>query len=366
MQSAARLRVDLGALAANYRQLAVLAAPSQCAAVVKANAYGIGLEPALSALDKAGCNVFFVATPDEGARCRAHLPEAEVYILDGLLDGNAEQMAALQLRPVLGCLEEVEEWTQHIPEGTKAAPCALHIDTGMNRLGLMADDVKRLKAQDDLWQKLNTSLIISHLACGDTPAHPMNEYQLVQFERQRHRLPAAPASLANSAGMFLGKSYHFDLCRPGIALYGGEAVNHAPNPMAPVVRAEVKILQVKEIRAGSVGYGAAYHCRKPKRIATLAAGYADGFLRHLGREDGASDGACVYLDGQAAPIIGRVSMDLITVDVSHLDPMLAQRGAWAEIIGPNAPVDQVARWAGTIGYEVLTSLGKRYERVYVA
>ncbi len=367
MQTGARLRVDLGALAANYRLLADEAAPAaRCGAVVKADAYGIGLEPALEALSGAGCQVFFVATPEEGARARDRLAEAEIYILDGLLQGGGQEMIERDLRPVLGCTEEIEEWLELAGDGRGAAPSALHIDTGMNRLGLLADDVDRLKAQADLWQRLNPSLIMSHLACADTPAHPMNEQQLVRFERLRHRLPPAPASLANSAGFFLGKSYHFDLCRPGIALYGGEAVGNAPNPMRPVVLAEARILQVKEIRAGSVGYGAAYHCPGPRRIATLAAGYADGLMRHLGREDGAPQDSMVYIGGKPAPIIGRVSMDLITVDVSDLDPEIARRGAWAELIGPNAPVDAVARRAGTIGYEVLTSLGKRYARVYVA
>ena len=366
MQAGARLRVDLAALAANYRHLSGLALPSQCAAVVKANAYGIGLEPAMTALAEAGCRTFFVATPEEGMRARAHRPKAVIYILDGLLHGNAEEMARHQLRPVLGCLEEIEEWTQTARENGRASYSALHIDTGMNRLGLMQEDVKRLKAQDDLWDVLNTTLIMSHLACADTPEHPMNEQQLVKFERLRHKLPPAPASLANSAGVFLGRTFHFDLCRPGIALYGAEAVNHAPNPMKPVVCAEAQVLQVREIRAGSVGYGAAYHCRTAKRIATLAAGYADGIFRHLGREDGSPECGRVYIEGEPAPIIGRISMDLITVDVSAIPPSRVQRGTWVELIGPHAPVDEIARRAGTIGYEVLTSLGKRYERVYVA
>lgn len=366
MQATARLRVDLAALAANYSAMAGLAPHTNCAAVVKADAYGTGLEPALGAFSDAGCNTFFVATPEEGLRARAKLPKAVIYVLDGLLTGNAWEMAEAGLRPVLGCLEEIEEWTDGVARGGKAAPSALHVDTGMNRLGLMPEDVARLAAQDDQLDALNTTLVMSHLACADEPQHPMNDQQLMLFERLRHKLPAAPASLANSAGMFLGRFYHFDVCRPGIALYGGEAVGGAPNPMQQVVTAEARILQVRDVKAGSVGYGAAYHCRGPRRIATLGAGYADGIFRHLGRSDGAPEAGCVHIGGQKAPVVGRISMDLITVDVTGFDEAQARRGVWAELIGPNQPVDAVARRAGTIGYEVLTSLGKRYSRVYVA
>jgi alanine racemase len=362
MQSGARLTIDLGALAANYADLAARAAPAQCAAVVKANAYGTGLERAAPALAGAGCKTFFVATPDEAVRLRSVLPSAVIHVLDGLLPGAAADYAAHDLRPVLGNPAEIEEWSRFCAARPGAPQAAIHIDTGMNRLGLDERQVKQLAAQTDLLAPVKLALVISHLACADDPADHKNADQLADFTRLRAALPEAPASLANSAGIFLGPAYHFDLVRPGIALYGGEAVNGVKNPMRPVVTIEAQIAQIREVKAGeTIGYGAAYRCKAPSRIATLPIGYADGIFRCLGE---AATHVCV--GGHPAPFVGRVSMDLITIDVTAIPEHIAHRGAWVELVGKHNSVDDLARHAGTIGYEILTSLGNRTARVYVS
>jgi len=362
MSAGARLTIDLGALGANYTDLARRAAPAECAAVVKANAYGTGIEKAAGALAKAGCNSFFVATPAEAEKLRNILGSAVIYVLDGLMPGFGRFFAAHDLRPVLGSIEEIEEWGKFCANLEPPPAAAIHIDTGMNRLGLEAADVEKLAKRADLLSGLNISLVMSHLACGDTPEHRKNPEQLAAFEKLRRLLPKAPASFANSAGIFLGSPYHFDLVRPGIALYGGEAVTGAANPMRRVIRIEAQIAQIRDISPGtSIGYGAAYICKAPSRIATLPIGYADGILRNCGES-----GAHVCVSGHPAPIVGRISMDLITIDVTGISPQIAHRGAWVELVGRHYSVDDLARHAGTIGYEILTSLGNRYERVYVS
>ncbi len=361
MGAGARLTIDLGALMANYRELARRAAPAKCAAVVKADAYGIGLEKASRALAAAGCTVFFVATPDEAVRLRKSLSAAVIYVLDGLLPGAAGDFAAYDLRPVLGSPEEIDEWAEFCASHDGAPGAALHIDTGMNRLGLNAAEVKIAGGQAERLEAVNVVLVMSHLACADTPNHPLNRQQLAAFNELRALLPDAPASIANSAGIMLGKPWHLDLVRPGIALYGGEAVGGIKNPMQPVISIEAQIVRIRDVKPGeSIGYGAAYKCRAASRIATLPIGYADGIFRNLG-----AAGMHVCVSGHPAPIVGRISMDLITIDVSGIPEKFARRGAWAELAGGHNKVDDLARRAGTIGYEVLTSLGKRYERVYV-
>ncbi len=362
MQTGARLTIDLGALAANYTDLARRAAPAQCAAVVKANAYGTGLEQAAPALAGAGCKTFFVATPGEAVRLRRLLPSAMIYVLDGLLPGAAKDYAAHDLRPVLGNRQEIGEWSKFCAATGSPPKAALHIDTGMNRLGLEEGQVRELAARPGLLAPVRVSLVMSHLACADDPGDHKNADQLAAFNTLCALLPTAPASLANSAGIFLGNAYHFDLVRPGIALYGGEAVSGAPNPMRPVVSIEAQIAQIRDVKPGeSIGYGAAYRCKAPSRIATLPVGYADGILRRAGEA-----GAHVCISGHPAPFVGRVSMDLITIDVTGIPEALAHRGAWVELVGKHNSVDDLARHAGTIGYEILTSLGNRYARVYVS
>ena len=362
MIAGARLTIDLGALAANYSDLARRAAGAECAAVVKANAYGTGLEQAAGALSEAGCKTFFVATLDEALRLRSALADPVIYVLDGLLPGQERELAAHDLRPVLGSLAEIEDWAAFCKEREQQLSAAIHIDTGMNRLGLNADEVPVLAKRPQLLKAMTPALVMSHLACADDPQDHKNEDQREAFETLRARLPAAPASLANSAGIFLGPAYHHDLVRPGIALYGGEAVNGVPNPMRSVVTIEAQIAQIRNVSAGqSIGYGAAYRCKAASRIATLPIGYADGIFRCLGE---AATHVCV--GGHPAPFVGRVSIDLITIDVTAVPDHVAHRGAWVELVGRHNSVDDLARHAGTIGYEILTSLGNRYARVYVS
>jgi len=355
------LTIDLAALKANWRQLRDKALPAECAACVKADAYGLGIERCAAALAEAGCRTFFVATPEEGRKLRAQQSEAVIYVLDGLMPGLAPFYLTHGLRPALSSLEEFAEWAAAAP-GAKAA---LHIDTGINRLGLMVRDVEALAADPGQLAGIDLALVMSHLASADEPDHPTNEAQRALFERLRTLLPPAPASFANSAGVFLGAPFHFDLVRPGVALYGGNPFARLANPMRPVAHLEATVLQVREVAAGSkVGYGGAWTAQKDSRIATLAAGYRDGLLRSLAARPGKPP-AHVWLAGERAPVVGRISMDLTTVDVSARPAGHVRRGMTAEIIGDHIPVDELAAAAGTIGYEILTALGSRFARVYI-
>jgi alanine racemase len=358
-----RVTIDLGALANNWRMLARRAETAAAAAVVKADAYGIGLEPAARALAEAGCQTFFVALADEGLRLRAVVRNAIIYVLDGFLAGAAEAFAAARLRPVLSSLQEIAEWAAFRRDGGANLRAAIHVDTGMNRLGLTPGEARRLAQNAELLAAIAPDLILSHLACADTPNHPMNRKQLAAFRAVRVLLPDIPASLANSAGIFLGSDYHFDLVRPGIGLSGGEAVAGMPSATRPVATLEARILQVRDARPGDkVGYGATETVGRPSRIAVVGAGYADGYHRRAGSSD-ARPGARAYLRGRYAPLVGRVSMDLIAIDVTDIAG--AERGDWVELFGPNISIDEVARNAETIGYELLTGLGRRYARTYI-
>ncbi len=364
----ARLVIDLNALAENYRHLQSLSAPAQCAAVVKANAYGLGAVPVAETLAGLGCSVFFVATPEEGRALRKTLPKVQIYVLDGLFPGTAAFYGAHDLRPVLGSAAEIAEWQAYCQASDSAPPAALHLDTGMNRLGMGEAELATLTETDPLWhEKLSLSLIMSHLACADEPSHPLNETQRQRFAAMRQKLPASlaekPASLANSAGIFLGAAYHYDLVRPGIALYGGRATQDKP-PLAPVAHLFSRILQIRKIPDGeTVGYGAAHRLVRPRRIATVPVGYADGYFRALGASD-RKTGAHAIIGGYRAPLVGRVSMDLITLDVTHIPETVAFRGAQVELLGAHVPLAHLADRAGTIDYEILTALGARYQRSY--
>jgi alanine racemase len=361
----ALLTVDLAGIKANWRWLDAVSRGAECAGVVKADAYGMGIEPVVAALWEAGCRTFFVAALDEGRRVKVALPDATAYILDGLMPGTAPLYPKWGLRPVLGSLAEIEEWAAYGRSTDQKLPAAVHIDTGMNRLGLPVTEVQALAGKRALFDDFTMTLVMSHLACGDTPDSPMNARQKATFDVLRSQLPAAPASLANSAGTLLGEDYRYDLVRPGIALYGGRAVEGRPNPAAKVVRVEARILQIREAPAGEVvGYGATYTLTRPSRVATIATGYADGFLRSISGPIGRPSPPA-YVGGYQAPIIGRVSMDLVTIDVTDVPPAIAQRGAWAELIGRHVQIDDLADSSGTIGYEVLTRLGPRFQRVYV-
>ena len=362
------LTIDLDALAANYRQLRDLAAPAECAAVVKADAYGLGMGHAAPALWRSGCQTFFVATLTEAADLRALLPEAVIYVFNGLLPGTADRFHTFALRPVLNSADEIKEWAGYCAGVGEKLPCAVHLDSGMNRLGLSPAELDTVAQALELWSALSLTLVMSHLACADDAAHAKNAAQLNLFDTLRARLPEAMTSLANSAGILLGPDFAYDLVRPGIALYGGHPQRRGKNPFHPVVHLKGRILQVREAAAGeTVGYGATRTLTRPSRVAVVSAGYADGLFRALSTKDG-ENGLDVYLGPHAVPILGRISMDLITIDVTDVPDVpeaLSRRGAWVELLGPNVSAHQLAAHAGTIDYEVLTSLGQRAARRYI-
>ena len=359
------LTINLRALADNWRELNRVSGTAECAGVIKANAYGLGLKPITAALIEGGCQTFFVATLAEARAVRDSQPGVTIYVLDGLLPGASPHYAGFDLRPCLSSLAEAREWAAYCDATGRRLRAAVHIDTGINRLGLPAGEVEMLAGPErDLFQHFEMSLVMSHLACADEPGHPMNVLQRTRFDQLRTLLPAAPASLANSGGTFLGPDYHYDLVRPGIALYGGRALEDRPNPMQWVVRLQARILQVREVGAGEpIGYGATYRTERASRVATVACGYADGFLRALSGPSG-KPGPVGFVGEHAVPVVGRVSMDLITVDVTDVPLKEAQRGAWVEVMGARTTIDDLTDRAGTIGYELLTRLSQRVLRVY--
>ena len=358
------LTIDLAALRDNYLTLKALAPDAACAAVVKGDAYGIGTVPAARALADAGCEVFFVALVAEALDVRRAVPGATIYVLNGLPPGTAEAFALNRLQPVLGSTAEIEEWAAYCRSRATALPAAIHVDTGINRLGLETGEVDRIVASPSMLGDFVPSLIMSHLACGDDPDHPMNAQQNARFAHVRERFPGIPASLANSAGVINGSAFHHDLVRPGIALYGGRAVVGLANPASPVVHLAGRVMQVRTVEPGrTVGYGATWTARRRSRIAVVSVGYADGYMRLVGASDGKA-GARAHVAGSFAPVVGRVSMDMITVDITDIPAPGVRRGDTVELLGRNIGVDDLAAMAGTIGYEVLTNLGSRYARVY--
>ncbi len=357
----ARLTIDLTAVVANWRAMAAFAPAAETAAVVKADGYGVGAVPAAGALFAAGCRTFFVATAAEGVAVRDVAPDAVIYVLDGVEPGGAAALAAANLRPVLNSLPVIEEWLAARRFGQLPQP-AIQIDTGMNRLGLAIEEARALAADSALVAALGPTLVMSHLACGDEPDHPKNVAQRDAFAAMRALYPGVPGSLANSAGVILGADYQHDLTRPGIALYGGRAVVGRP-ALRPVVTAEAPVLQVRTAAAGeTVGYGARQTLKRSTRLAVLGVGYADGYHRAAGSTDNI-EGASVFIRGRTAPLVGRVSMDLMVADVTEIADV--HRGDMAELFGPNILLDDVADRAGTIGYELLTDLGRRYRRRYI-
>lgn len=358
------LRIDLTALRANWALLNKHSGTAECAGVIKADAYGLGLEPIARALTEEGCRTFFVATLEEGRRARSIQPGAAIYILDGLLPDAEAHYAGFDLRPVLSSEPELRDWAAYCTKLGRHLPAAVQIDTGMNRLGLRATEVDRIAAEPELFRAFHMALVMSHLACADEQGNPMNDAQRLQFDRLRAKLPTAPASLSNSGGTFLGAPFHYDLVRPGIAVYGGRAFEGAPNPMAPVVRLSARILQLRDVAVGeAVGYGATFKATRPSRIATIACGYADGFLRALSGST-SQPGPAGYIGEYPVPVVGRVSMDLITVDVTDVPMPLAERGNWVEVMGGRVTLDDLTDRAGTIGYELLARLSKRVHRIY--
>ncbi|HET6159841.1 MAG TPA: alanine racemase [Dongiaceae bacterium] len=364
IQPTAELTVDLGALVANYRLLQRHSKPAKAAAGIKANAYGLGVEQAAPALFKAGCRHFFVAILSEALALRPIVPEAEIYVLSGPIGGDEAEFVQDRVTPVLNSLPQVELWARWCA-ANGGTPAALHIDTGMSRLGLAPAELDRLIADPALLHAFPIPLVMSHLASSDEPVHPQNATQLALFKGALDRLlpllPARPIiSFANSSGIFLGRDYAFDLVRPGAALYGLNPTPAVPNPMRQVVGLKARILQVRHIDAHqTVGYGAAHRSTRATSLATLGLGYADGVFRAL------SHVGAAFVGGIRAPFVGRVSMDLITIDVGHVPAHLVEPGAWVEILGEHQSADELAAAAGTIGYEVLTALGPRYQRRYI-
>lgn len=356
-----RLTIDLGAVRRNYRRLLERLGGVACAGVVKADGYGLGADRVAPALWAEGCRTFFVATLDEAIRLRPAVPEATVCCLNGLLPGTEAVFVEHRIVPVLNALEQIARWRTFGGRAGRQLPAVLHVDTGMNRLGLGDDEWHWVLETPGVLDGIDWLHLMSHLASADEPDDPANALQLDRFRRVRQYLPRRmTASLANSSGIFLGPEYHFDLARPGIALYGGRPNARDPNPMECPVRIEGRILQVRSVPAGTgVGYGATWTSSRESRIATVAAGYADGYLRSL------SGAGVVALGGRSCPVVGRVSMDLITVDVTDVPPAEVLPGMFVEVLGPMVPPDAAADAAGTIGYELLTSLGRRYVRHYV-
>jgi len=358
------LTVDLDALVANWRKLEKTAVPAECAGVIKADAYGCGTGPVAAALAAAGCKTFFVATLSEAKAARAALPQqAAVYVLNGFFQNSGEDYAKHNCRPVIGDLNELAEWDVFCRRTGWSGGAAIHIDTGMNRLGLTIvaaqGIIPRINAGDH-----GITLVMSHLVSAEQLNNPVNARQLAAFRAIASEFAGVPASLANSSGIFLGAPFQFDLVRPGAALYGVNPTPEADNPMQAVVDLRARIVQVREVERGeTVGYGGTWTARRPTRIAIISAGYADGYFRAASSNDG-TRGANVVIAGKRCPIAGRVSMDLIAADITELPPKTVRRGHWATLLGGGITVDELAHHFGTIGYEVLTSLGRRYARVY--
>lgn len=368
-EAQAILTIDLAALTANWRRLARQVAPARCAAVVKADAYGIGIEAAVPALAAAGCTVFFVAHPGEGRRVRACLagrPDCEVYVLNGLLPGCDLRATyrAHKLQPVLGSLAEVDLWMRSAPADAPAP--ALHVDTGMNRLGLDSEEAFLLAARLAAGEAgFTPAMLISHFAASETTDDPLNARQIALFERLRAAFPGVPASFANSSAIFLPQRPYFDLVRPGYALYGGNPTPGAVNPMRPVVRLAAPIIQLREIPAGAtVGYNGQWTARRPSRLAVIGLGYADGLPRNAMATDARVGGEAVVC-GRRCRFAGRISMDLTIIDVTEVPAEKLAPGVTAELLGSEITIDDLARRSGTIGYEILTNLGRRYHRIHV-
>jgi alanine racemase len=357
------LTVDLDAICANWRKLEKTAVPAECAAVIKADAYGCGLDPVARALALAGCKTFFVATLDEARAARAALPSAALYVLGGFVQNTGEAYAKIDAKPVMGDLNELAEWDVFCRRSGWTGGAAIHIDTGMNRLGLTRVEaqglIPRINAGDH-----GITLVMSHLACAESLNHPLNSRQLASFREIAGVFSGVPASLSNSSGIFLGAPFQFDLVRPGAALYGVNPTPEADNPMQAVVELKARVMQIRDIERGeSVGYGGTWTARRPTRLAIVSAGYADGYLRAGSSNDG-TRGADVMVAGKRCPIAGRISMDLMAVDVTDIEKNAVRRGHMVTLIGDGITVDELAHHFGTIGYEVLTNLGPRYARVY--
>jgi len=349
-EAGAVLTVNLSAIESNWDTLSRRAMPAECAAVIKADGYGCGIEPVARTLTGAGCKTFFVADLAEARRVRRIAPDTAVYVLNGLPPGAAAAFAEIRGRPVIGSLAELAEWDAFCSANQWHGGAALHVDTGMNRLGISADEAAAL-APRIRTENHGITLLMSHLACAEQPSHPLNERQIQLFREVRLLYRGIPGSLANSSGIFLGSAAHCDMVRPGAALFGINPTPGHGNPMRPVIELQARVVQVRTVRKGeAVGYNAIWTAKHAARVAVVAAGYADGYPRAASASDDAP-GADAIVAGQRCPLAGRVSMDLIAVDMVTL-------------IGGGIDVDALAAASNIIGYEVLVNLGQRYHRRY--
>ena len=365
-RTGALLTIDLAAIVANWRTLKRVAGPScDVGAVVKADAYGLGLAPVSQALKAVGCITFYVAHVDEGMALRAAIgADPRILVMHGPNPGTERDFVAHNLIPVLSAPQQIAAWRKFAQGADVLMDSVVQVDTGMNRLGLTAREFESHIHDPGGFVGLHAWALMSHLACAETPTHPMNAQQRERFASAlsafRGKFPDAKGTLANSSGLFLGRAFCFDMARPGVALYGVNPTPGLANPMVPVVRLQAKVLQVRRVDASApVGYGAAHMAPDGAKLATVSMGYADGLLRAW------SPAGRAYLDDVAVSVAGRVSMDLTTFDVSNVPDSSLGPNAMIDIIGTKHTVDDLAREAGTIGYEVLTSLGQRYVRRYL-
>jgi len=347
------LEVDLEAVAANWHTLRAAHPGGAVAGVVKADGYGVGAAAVAARLYREGCRHVFTATLDEALSIRALVPEAMLAALNGLPPGSAAAFKAGGVTPVLGSLDQIAAW-----RAAGGGEALLHVDTGMNRLGLPPEHWPVLRDEPARLDGVTILYVMTHLVSSELPADPLNARQLAGFADACAMLPCAPRSLANSSGVFLGPAFGSDLARPGAALYGINPTPDRPNPMRAVARLRARVLQIRNVAAGStVGYNGQWRAPAAARIATVAIGYADGWLRSQ-----TNRGAAIF-DGSAVPLVGRISMDLTTFDVTGLPGL--ESGAWLDLIGPGRSLEDVAAAACTNAYEVLTSLGgRRVHRVY--
>ena len=357
------LTIDLDAVEANWRALAQRIIPAECAAVVKADAYGLGLEAIATKLARAGCRTFFVADLAEARRLRGCARDVTIYVLNGCSVEGAETFVELNARPVINSMAELAEWDAFVAAQSWDGGAALHVDTGMNRLGISLAEAAAL-APRVRTDKHGISLLMSHFACAEIADHPLTASQIKLFRDLRRLYGGVPASLANSSGIFLGDIALFDLTRAGAALYGINPTPGRPNPMRSVVELTGRMLQVRDISQGeTIGYGATWTAKRTTQVAVVALGYADGLMRAASGSDGAHGGAAI-IAGRRCPVVGRISMDLVCIDTTDVQNGAVRRGDLATFIGAELPVDDVAASAGTIGYEILTRLGSRCRLIY--
>lgn len=359
-RAGALLTVDLDAIRANYGLLRAQAGGALVAGIMKADAYGLGMARIAPVLAAEGCRVFFTAHLDEAIRLRPMIPaDRAIYVLHGPMPGTADDFIAHGIAPVLNDAGQAREWIAAGRRLGRRLPAAIQVDTGMSRMGMSPADLEALGDPAAWLREIEPAFLMSHLACADEAGHPMNAAQLARFEALRARFPSLPCSLANSSGVFLGSAFHYDIVRPGAALYGINPHPGSVNPMSAVAALQARIVQVRDVEDGAiVGYGARFTADGPRRIATIAVGYADGWLRAL------TNRGYAFVDGVRVPVAGTVSMDSITLDVSAIPRERIAPGLAVELLGPHQHVDEVAAQAGTIGYEVLTRLGSRFHRVY--